>query len=63
VDFVGKAQEKASVFRTEKRSNPDTGRSYPWIVRSMALVNQYYFYCLDRNFGPFFLKFYSYCPN
>jgi hypothetical protein len=59
---VGKAQEKASVFRTEKRRNPDTGRSYPWLVRSTALVNQYYFYCQDRNFGPFFLKFCSYFP-
>jgi hypothetical protein len=47
VVFVGKAQEKASVFRTEKRRNPDTGRSYPWLVRSTALVNQYYFYCQD----------------
>ncbi len=62
VVFVGKAQEKASVFRTEKRRNPDTGRSYPWIVRSTALVNQYYFYCQDQNFGPFFLKFCSYFP-
>jgi hypothetical protein len=34
VVLVGKAQEKASVFRTEKRRNPDTGRSYPWLVRS-----------------------------
>lgn len=62
VVFVGKAQEKASVFRTERRRNPDTGRCYPWIVRSTALVNQYYFYCQDRNFGPFFLKFCSYFP-
>lgn len=62
VVFVGKAQEKASVFRTEKRRKPDTGRSYPWIVRSSALVNQYYFYCQDRDFGPFFLKFCSYFP-
>ena len=63
VVFVGKAQEKASVFRTEKRRNPDTGRSYPWLVRSTALVNQYYFYCQDRNFGPFFLKFCSHCQT
>jgi hypothetical protein len=27
-----------------------------------ALVNRYYFYCLDENFGPFFLKFCSYFP-
>jgi hypothetical protein len=60
--FVGKAQEKVNVFRTEKRRNPATGRTYPWIVRSTALVNQYYFYCVDRDFGPFFLKFSSYFP-
>ena len=39
VVFVGKAQEKTPVFRTEKRRNPDTGQSYPWIVRSTAMVN------------------------
>jgi hypothetical protein len=31
-------------------------------VKSTALVNHYYFYCLDRDFGPFFLKFCSYFP-
>ncbi len=60
--FVGKAQEKITTFRTEKRRNPETGRTYPWIVRSTAPVNQYYFYCVDRDFGPFFLKFSSYFP-
>ena len=60
--FVGKSQEKARVFRTEKRRNPETGQPYPWIVRATALVNQYYFYCVDRDFGPFFLKFCSYFP-
>jgi hypothetical protein len=60
--FVGKAQEKTSVFRTEKRRNPETGRTYPWIVRSTAMVNHYYFYGFDDDFGPFFLKFCSYFP-
>jgi hypothetical protein len=60
--FVGKAQEKTPVFRTEKRKNPKTGQAYPWIVRSTAMVNHYYFYCLDEDFGPFFLKFCSYFP-
>jgi hypothetical protein len=60
--FVGKAQEKTTTFRTEKRVNPDTGRSYPWIVRATALVNHYYVYCVDRDFGPFFIKFASYFP-
>ena len=60
--FVGKAQEKTPVFRTEKRRNPQTGQTYPWIVRSTAMVNHYYFYCVDKDFGPFFLKFCSYFP-
>lgn len=60
--FVGKAQEKASVFRTERRRNPTTGASYAWLYRSTAMVNQYYFYAVDRDFGPFFLKFCSYFP-
>jgi hypothetical protein len=60
--FVGKAQEKTPVFRTEKRKNPQTGQAYPWIVRSTAMVNHYYFYCFDEDFGPFFLKFCSYFP-
>jgi hypothetical protein len=60
--FIGKAQEKVPVFRTEKRTNPDTGKKYPWIVKSTAMVNQFYFYCLDEDFGPFFLKFSSYFP-
>jgi len=60
--FVGKAQEKTTTFRTEKRKNPVTGKTYPWIVRATAMVNQYYFYCVDRDFGPFFIKFSSYFP-
>ncbi len=43
-----------------KRHNPKTKRAYAWIVKSTALVNDYYFYCVDENFGPFFLKFCSY---
>jgi hypothetical protein len=60
--FVGKAQEKTPVFRTEKRKNPKTGQTYPWIVRSTAMVNHFYFYGLDEDFGPFFLKFCTYFP-
>src|ERR1700730_9259284 len=62
VVFVGKAQEKTPVFRTEKRRNPNTGQTYPWIVRSTAMVNHYYFYGLDEDFGPFFIKVCTYFP-
>jgi len=60
--FVGKAQEKTRTFRTEKRHNPLTGATYPWIVRGTAMVNHFYFYCVDAEWGPFFLKFCSYFP-
>jgi hypothetical protein len=60
--LVGKAQEKATVFRTVKRRCAETGRTYPWLIKSTAMVNQYYFYCVDKDFGPFFLKFCSYFP-
>jgi hypothetical protein len=59
--FIGKAQEKASVFRTEKRRGAG-GRRYPWIIRSAAMVNHYYVYLVDRDFGPLFIKFCSYFP-
>jgi hypothetical protein len=59
--FVGKAQEKASVFRTEKRRDA-AGKTYPWIIRSTAMPNHYYVYILDRDFGPLFIKFCSYFP-
>jgi len=62
VVFVGKAQENTPVFRTERRRSPITGRPYPWIVRRSAMVNNYYVYAVDRDFGPFFLKFCSYFP-
>jgi hypothetical protein len=58
--FVGKAQEKASVFRTEKRR--DARGVYPWIIRSTAMPNHYYVYVVDRDFGPLFIKFCSYFP-
>lgn len=60
--FVGKAQEKTTAYRTEKRRNPETGKPYPWIVRATLFVNHYYFYCVDKDFGPFFIKFCSYFP-
>ena len=62
VVFVGRAQENTPVFRTERRRSPTTGRPYPWIVRRSAMVNNYYIYAVDRDFGPFFLKFCSYFP-
>jgi len=61
VVFIGKAQEKTRVCRTERRKS-DNGGTYPWIVSSTAMVNQWYVYIKDRDFGPLFLKFSSYFP-
>ena len=61
VVFVGVAQEKARVPRTERKQLAGGG-SIPWITYSTAMVNFYYFYCVDEDFGPFFLKFCSYFP-
>jgi hypothetical protein len=60
--FIGKAQEKTPVFRTERRRSEKNGATYPWLVRSTAMVNHFYVYCVDRDFGPFFLKFSTYFP-
>jgi hypothetical protein len=60
--FIGKAQEKVKVFRTERRINPANGKKFPWIVQTTAMVNQYYVYAIDEDFGPFFIKFSSYFP-
>jgi hypothetical protein len=49
-------------MRTEHRRSKRTGATYPWIVESTAMVNHYYFYCVDEDFGPFFLKICSYFP-
>ena len=59
--FIGRAQEKTSLFRTERRRNAE-GAAYPWIVRSTGVVNHFYVYAVDADFGPFFLKFCSYFP-
>lgn len=60
--FVGRAQEKTNVLRAQKRRNPVTGKTYPWLVADTAMVNHFYFYAFDDDFGPFFIKFATYFP-
>jgi hypothetical protein len=57
--YVGRAQEKATVWRTQRRYHAG-GSSWAWLVKTSALVNYFYFYCVDADFGPFFLKFCTY---
>lgn len=59
--FIGRAQEKTALFRTERRRDAHVG-SYPWIVNTTGVVNHFYVYAVDTEFGPFFLKFCSYFP-
>lgn len=66
VVFVGRAQEKrrrrnGGVPHAEA-AQPDTGKTYAWIVRDTGMVNHFYFYCVDTDFGPFFLKLCSCFP-
>jgi hypothetical protein len=60
--FVGRAQEKTTVISSVRRRNPVTGAAYAWLVHTSAMVNQFYVYCFDDDFGPFFIKFCSYFP-
>ena len=61
VVFIGRAQEKVTVFATTRRRDAE-GKSYPWITRASRVVTQWYFYCHDRHAGPFFLKYCGYFP-
>jgi hypothetical protein len=60
--YLGTAQEKFTTVRTEKRVNPATGRTYPWLVRASVLAKVYYWYVVDEDFGPLFIKIGSYFP-
>jgi len=60
--LIGKAQEKTTTFRTTKGHGPRSADRYPRLLRTTAMVNQYYFYGVDADFGPFFFKFSSYFP-
>jgi len=61
VVFIGRAQEKVSVFATTRRRDAG-GHPYPWIVRENRVVTQWYLYCYDSCAGPFFLKYCGYFP-
>jgi hypothetical protein len=60
--FAGVAQEKTRVWRTAQRRDPVTGKRYPWLYQDQAMVNHWYFYGFDADFGPFYIKFCGYFP-
>ena len=61
VVLIGVAQERASAWRGWRDGGPD---SHPHFCfgRQTVFVNHYYFYILDRDFGPAFVKACSYAP-
>jgi hypothetical protein len=60
--YIGKAQERFASFRVIKKISVHTGQPYPWLNRSSVMCNHYYFYLVDEDFGPLFIKFSSYFP-
>jgi len=60
--YIGKAQEKFASFRVTKMFSERTGKPFPWLSRGTVLCNHYYFYLVDEDFGPLFIKFASYFP-
>ena len=60
--FAGVAQEKTRIWRTRQRTDKVTGRPYPWLCQEQAMVNHWYFYGFDADFGPFYIKFCGYFP-
>lgn len=59
--LVGVAQEKASAWRGWRDGGPD-GHPHFCFGRQTVFVNHYYFYILDPEWGPSFIKACSYAP-
>ena len=62
VVYIGKAQEMFASFRVTKKFSDRTGKPFPWLSRGTVMCNHYYFYLVDKDFGPLFIKFASYFP-
>jgi hypothetical protein len=63
VVFIGVAQECANVFRgkPQRRKNGSVA-AFEFFRTTAIAVNQYYFYVLDPEWGPAFIKLGSYAP-
>ncbi len=62
VVLIGIAQEKTTAFRSYRPRRNSSGVPHYDFARASACVNHYYFYILDRDFGPSFIKLCSYAP-
>jgi hypothetical protein len=61
VYLLGVAQEKCSAFKSRKLRS-ESGRISFEFTRQPVYVNHYYFYLLDGDFGPAFIKVGTYAP-
>lgn len=61
VVMIGTAQEKSSAWRGWRDGGPD-GHPHFEFRRQTVFVNHYYFYILDPDFGPAFIKTCAYAP-
>lgn len=62
VYLIGVAQEKCNSFKGKTRHDPASKRVQIDYSRQSACVNHYYFYLIDEDFGPAFIKVCSYAP-
>jgi hypothetical protein len=61
VVLIGTAQEKVRSFKAHKHSGPGVKVRFEF-SRQWAAVKQFYFYVLDPEWGPAFLKISTYLP-
>jgi hypothetical protein len=62
VVFIGVAQEYDRAFRSKPKRRRDGSAWRFDFYRASVAVNHYYFYILDREWGPGFIKFSTYVP-
>jgi hypothetical protein len=62
VVFIGVAQEYDRAFRSKPRRRSNGSPAGFDFYRAKVGINQYYFYLVDRDWGPGFIKFSSYAP-
>jgi hypothetical protein len=58
--YIGKAQERFASVRVIKKISDHTGQPYPWLTRGAVMCNHYYFYLVEEDFCPQFIKFSAY---
>ena len=61
VVLIGVAQEKTSAWRGWRAGGRDAHPHFEY-GRQAVFVNHYYFYILDRDWGPAFVKTCAYAP-